>query len=287
MTTLTIKDLSKQELKNLLLGRFTAQSSSSIELKKRMAEALGEAYQENAVSLEIELMKAVAEWTAYGMAGRLMKGDISVPLLTAEDLSLCGGEIFAFFQASGAVPEIIESENEKEAKAFFEAVLPRAFADVAQLMSDTAGSRTPYEECTLWVNTVLQIASEKDIPLATVLTHQEVKDEIDRRMYSQEEALTSDLKKLDQMLDPNFLKQKTLQPFLNAMREKLKEMMGDDDIVEAMIQEAEGEYDKTVSGQIAERLEKIGPVLRAFVKEENERVYGHPMLLGVSRAQHE
>ncbi len=277
MATLTIKDLSKQEIRDLLIGRFAAQSMYWGRIKKRMASALGVSKDEKEVGFDDELTKAIYGWIAWIMAGRLIDGDSSIPLITAEDLSVCSDEVFAFFELTGSMSGTSRA-TEKMARGFMRAVLPKAFAHIVENISDNVvGQRTLGEDYVLWINTCIKIAEEKNIPAAIAVTHQDTRDEISRRMYIQEDLFTSDLRRLNQMLDPDIIRQKYLEPFLDIAREELKRMGMSDYEVGAILDDKQDVFEQHLIKHTAEQCLLITPILQAFIEEENERIYGRPV----------
>lgn len=245
--------LTVTELKPLLLAHFGAKLSRQMKLQARLQQELGKEIQE-IDSQYIAIMDKLLDWLSGLLAHRLRQNQHTTPLLSSQDFTqFVLLEVFPDFEL-GAV-------ERKTIKRFLDAVLE----NIVELLMPGHPDENLYEKYWQWVTTVLDLAVERGISPTELLTLETTADEITRRTFSREQYIATLELMTAKLTDIDTLMKLNVQPRLAILSETLSEEERS---------EIEQRLESKLMPQLREQIDRVKVILRAFLDEEVERIYG-------------
>lgn len=258
------QDLTKAELKALLLARFNAEKGKQMELQARIFVGLGRRAPEKtpeAIALECAVADVVCEELA-----RCLKQSLKLKKFFHVDPAP-SPYVFTrlaalVFVAIGKEKGDIHEDERKMLEEFLKTMFRSTFEMMGEILSPC---KNIYEEYWRWVTTVLDLATERGILPTELLALQGATDEITRRMFTKEEFTTLSERAVSKLMDIDTLKKVVVQPMLDVY-------VGDEFGEEAR-REAEQALEAQVMPQLREDIRKTKVIVSVFLNEEVERIY--------------
>ncbi|MDD5290149.1 MAG: hypothetical protein PHT40_03065 [Patescibacteria group bacterium] len=255
------KLITAEELKSLLLARYRMDQEKNVRLQTRLQQELGQELGNEAQKEGPEVVainNKLADWLCDIVAQRLKQNCHDVPLLSTQDL----------VKFVPAILEVLEQgENSKlddvERKRF-EKTMEIVFNNYLEMVfSLVPAEKNIYEEYWRWIEIVLKLAAERNVPPTELFNLEDTADEITRQMLSKEQFIAISKKAVDKFVNADTLKKTLFQPTLDALAD------GD----EQERQELEQEFEKEIMPQLREIAEKSNKIIKIFFDEETARIY--------------
>lgn len=255
--------LTVAELKSLLLANLKKNQPLQTRLEARMAQALGNKAPEKN-SEEMAVLNKFADSVADLLAHRLERNQHTTPLLSYDDLELLVPSLL-----NDLTQEKDVKPTDKDHKNFLALMKPGLKYVVDLVYYTVPAGMNAYEAYWNWLNTLLNLATERGVLPAELLMREEANDEIARRLYSKEQFIALLNKAMNKFMDFEVVKAASIQHAINllAMDEDV-----DDEDRRCLKQGLEANTE--VASMIRGVFEKTKVIVIAFINEETARIYG-------------
>lgn len=256
-------DATREELREVVNAGFYAQSQEGAEISKRLYEEIGTPYNPQE---EEEAQKQALNLLMVDPCVDSLMGTIS-----DEEFRAKVNQILREY-AQAQMPKDIEETTDEEEKEELRQMVGGMMDAVMNSMWDYCSVQFPTgdarEKSVQYYNYVFQVAKERGIPPAQVITDAELRREVFRNTMTRDEYQAR-IKKVFVLLDPDKLLDVILKPMFRALAGEIEKDGEDpDEVYNEFKEEA---MQDTVFQQQMKTLQDVAP---RILEEETNKIYG-------------
>ena len=261
------RSLSIRELKTLLINYFVEDRNKNTAIK-RIFDTETKSNIINAHGIE----EKIDNYFVGVMARSIKNGDSTVELFSSRRVRYMIDILII-----GIVEEDAYKEMDENEKKFTKVMMREMITNIVESVNMIRDKdKSLYDNCLLWIDTVLILAEEKNIYPADVLKIEDISDEITRKIKTEEEFITSFNVIKEKELSYEAIKNTILTPILLAVKNNMGRLMGLEgleDISEEDLKEIMISIEEDIKPKVEELLANAQPKLEEYIKNEVNRIY--------------
>lgn len=251
--------LTEDELKTMLLARYSEQEKWGAELNDRIQQEFGEEPEVESQD-KTALRLRIKDFICSFLAKRLKANDRSIPIISHSDLKEC---ISVLYREIKKLHDFEDLESDPDEARIFEEIMIKMLTPILDgMLTMLTPGEDSYEGWWKWILAVCDLAIKRGISPFELLEDDSAQDGITRRMFTQEQLTDHITRYLGTLYSVEGMKKMIVAPFSELACED-----GDDG------GEIEREFDEEFMPEFHSTIEKMQCVVQLWAKERIERIY--------------
>ncbi len=255
----TRENLTVAQLEKLVAMRFQMTILRTERLSSRITKELGDPPSPKDDPTIVAAKNKINAHFCKLIAQRIKEKDDGAPLLSYQDLIPLESELLDTLSE-----RYTDAKQRAQQRKLLKKVIRPMFENILEIGHGmmTATGRSPHQDYCRWVDTVLKLAAQHNMPPTEFLGLAEADDQITGRFFSRQEFNILDMGWFERTNNEEKIRKIFLEPMLAAAKD------------DAERREMEQEFETELLLPSRERFKKCKKIFRAWLAEEEARIYG-------------